>query len=111
MLSNKCRESGKGPQWLIIPFYCKTRYLLFLFKFIVEIVTVVAVVVVMVMLVKLGIHLPTTLRGFLFYVQISPIAVVYFPDTFKVYGEIVSYVMESIHRCVQGCDYTGMKLL
>lgn len=44
---------------------------------------VVALVVTLVLLVKRGVHLPTLLRGFLFYIQIVPIAVAYFPSAFK----------------------------
>ena len=36
----------------------------------------------LVVIVKLGVHLPTILRGFIFYVQISPIAVEFLPQSF-----------------------------
>lgn len=49
----------------------------------------VALVVSLVLLVKLGVHLPTVLRGFLFYIQIAPIAVAYFPDIFGISTEVV----------------------
>lgn len=40
----------------------------------------ILLVVILVVLVMLGIHLPTSLRGFLFYIQIAPIALAYFPE-------------------------------
>lgn len=49
----------------------------------------IALVVSLVFLVKLGVHLPTILRGFIFYIQITPIAVAYFPDIFNASSEIV----------------------
>ncbi len=56
--------------------------------------TAIALVVSLVLLVRLGVHLPTILRGFLFYIQIAPIAVAYFPDIFKVSNEVVRYSAE-----------------
>lgn len=44
---------------------------------------VIALIVALVMLVRLGVHLPTILRGFLFYIQIAPIAMAYFPQSFN----------------------------
>ena len=44
------------------------------------------------LLVRLGVHLPTILRGFIFYIQIAPIAVAYFPDGFKPFTPLVRFV-------------------
>lgn len=50
---------------------------------------VIALVVSLVLLVKLGVHLPTVLRGFLFYIQIAPIAMAYFPESFNLDTDVV----------------------
>ena len=44
----------------------------------------------LVVIVKLGVHLPTILRGFIFYVQISPIAVEFLPQNFNLRVDVVS---------------------
>ena len=43
----------------------------------------------LVVIVKLGVHLPTILRGFIFYVQISPIAVEFLPQSFRLRSDVV----------------------
>ena len=47
----------------------------------------------LVIIVRLGVHLPTLLRGFIFYVQISPIAVQYLPLTFLLRVDVVRITM------------------
>ena len=44
----------------------------------------------LVVIVKLGVHLPTILRGFIFYIQISPIAVEFFTPNFRLRSDVVS---------------------
>ena len=44
----------------------------------------------LVVIVRLGVHLPTLLRGFIFYAQISPIAVEYLHLSFRLRIDIVS---------------------
>ena len=44
----------------------------------------------LVVIVKFGVHLPTILRGFIFYVQISPIAVKFLPQDFNLRVDVVS---------------------
>ena len=44
----------------------------------------------LVVIVKLGVHLPTILRGFIFYIQISPIAVEFLPQNFNLGVDVVS---------------------
>ncbi len=48
-------------------------------------------VVGLVLIVRLGIHLPTIFRGFLFYIQVSSVAVAYLPVTFRLRADVVSY--------------------
>jgi hypothetical protein len=43
----------------------------------------------LVVIVKLGVHLPTILRGFIFYIQISPIVVEFLPQNFNLRVDIV----------------------
>ena len=50
----------------------------------------VVLVPLLVVIVKLGVHLPTILRGFIFYVQISPIAVEFLPQNFNLRVDVVS---------------------
>ena len=47
----------------------------------------------LVTIVKLGVHLPTVLRGFIFYIQISPIAVEFLPQSFKLKVDAVSTML------------------
>ena len=44
----------------------------------------------LVVIVKLGVHLPTVLRGFVFYIQISPIAVKFLPLSYRLKVDVVS---------------------
>ena len=44
----------------------------------------------LVVIVKLGVHLPTILRGFIFYIQISPIAIEFLPQNFRLRLDVVS---------------------
>ena len=46
----------------------------------------------LVVVVKLGVHLPTLLRGLIFYIQISPIAVEFLSQSFELKVDIVSDV-------------------
>ena len=48
-----------------------------------------ALVPLLVVIVKFGVHLPTILRGFIFYVQISPIAVEFLPQDFRLRLDVV----------------------
>ena len=52
--------------------------------------TVGVLVPLLVVIVKFGVHLPTILRGFIFYVQISPIAVGFLPQDFNLRVDVVS---------------------
>ena len=61
-------------------------FLFFFFFFL-----VVILVVVLVALVKAGEPLYTVLRGFLLYVQLSPIAVAYFPANYNMKPELVCF--------------------
>ena len=67
----------------------------------------------LIVIVKLGVHLPTILRGFIFYIQISPIAVGFLPENFKLRVDVVSdlllteyfisilcQILTSPHRCL-----------
>ena len=51
----------------------------------------------LVVIVKLGVHLPTILRGFIFYIQISPIAVEFLPQSFRLRMDVVSYMLLSFN--------------
>ena len=62
----------------------------------------------LVVIVKLGVHLPTILRGFIFYIQISPIAVEFLPQNFRLRSDVVRTIFACIlnpciflkfHRC------------
>lgn len=54
------------------------------------IVTVGLLVPLLVAIVRLGVHLPTILRGFIFYTQILPIAVEFLPQNFSLRVDVVS---------------------
>lgn len=45
--------------------------------------------IVLVVIVRRGVHLSTIFRGFLFYIQVSTVAVAYLPDTFYLFTEVV----------------------
>ena len=47
----------------------------------------------LIVIVRFGVHLPTILRGFIFYVQISPIAVEFLPQTFSLRVDVVSKML------------------
>ncbi len=51
---------------------------------------VILLVIGLVLIVRLGIHLPTIFRGFLFYIQVSSVAVAYLPKTFRLRTDVVS---------------------
>lgn len=55
--------------------------------------TVGILVPLLVAIVRLGVHLPTILRGFIFYVQISPIAVEFLPQNFSLRVDVVSTIV------------------
>lgn len=80
LLTNNCQKHlwGPTPHFWLFPIY------------------VVALVITLVLLVKLGVHLPTILRGFIFYIQIAPIAVTYFPDSFELSTEILYCISSTV---------------
>ncbi len=55
--------------------------------------TVVLLVVGLVVIVRLGLHLPTIFRGFLFYIQVSSVAVAYLPETFRLNSDVVCEII------------------
>ena len=65
--------------------------------------SVIVLVPLLVAIVKLGVHLPTVLRGLIFYIQISPIAVEFLPQSFKLKVDIVSSMptISAINSCTQ----------
>ena len=52
--------------------------------------SVLVLVPLLVVIVKLGVHLPTILRGLTLYTQISPIALEFLPQTFDLKVDVVS---------------------
>ena len=52
--------------------------------------SVLVLVPLLVVIVKLGVHLPTILRGLILYTQISPIALEFLPQTFDLKVDVVS---------------------
>jgi hypothetical protein len=53
-----------------------------------------------VLLVKLGVHLPAILRGFIFYIQIAPIAVAGFPAGLKLARPLVGFNVHDVRNIV-----------
>ena len=67
----------------------------------------IVLVPLLVTIVKLGVHLPTVLRGIIFYIQISPIAVEFLPQSFKLKVDAVSNVLiclSTVHEIDQSID-------
>ena len=62
--------------------------------------TVALLVVGLVLIVRLGLHLPTILRGFLFYTQVSSVAVAYLPVTFRLKVDVVCFFSLLVTRFV-----------
>lgn len=52
----------------------------------------ILLVVGLVLIVRLGLHLPTIFRGFLFYVQVSSVAVAYLPGTFRLKVDVMDCI-------------------
>lgn len=103
LLTNECQEHVGEPYYWLYPIY------------------LITLVIILVVLVKLGIHLPTILRGFLFYIQIAPIAVAYFPENFRPSTAIASCVSSSLalylpydfsfHRGVTSLESYGLRFI
>lgn len=103
LLTNECQKHEGKPYYWLYPIY------------------LITLVITLVVLVKLGIHLPTVLRGFLFYIQIAPIAVAYFPENFRPSTAIASCVSSSLalylpydfsfHRGVTSLESYGLRFI
>ena len=66
---------------------------------------------VLVVIVKLGVHLPTILRGFIFYVQISPIAVEFLPQDYNLRVDVVSHLFPFFFMCASHINISNTDVL
>ena len=65
----------------------------------------------LVVIVKLGVHLPTILRGFIFYIQISPIAVEFFTQNFRLRSDVVCTIFLLVSESMHGFEISQMSCI
>ena len=91
LLTNQCKRfTDIVPQFWLFPVYCESNNFDWSNWHDVLFFTVGVLIPLLVVIVKLGVYLPTILRGFIFYIQISPIAVEFLPQNFNLRVDVVS---------------------